>query len=114
MRKGAAASGLSVARFAVANRHLFRFYADADRNLRPCGTVQLDVENLSTIAVFDIPIVALSDRRHLFASLNRALAVAIAAVIASHVAADHRAGHGTAGRRDVSSATANRRNSLSD
>jgi hypothetical protein len=61
---------------------------------------------LSAIVIFDIPIIGLSARGHLLASLDRAFAVAVVPVVASDVGANRRAGHGAASRRNVSSATA--------
>ena len=83
-------------------RRLFRLDADTHRNLGSRGIVQLGVENLPAVGIFDVPIIGLSTRGNLLAALYRALAVAIATIIAPRIASHHRARHRTAGRRDVS------------
>jgi hypothetical protein len=51
-------------------RRLLRLDADTHRNLGSRGIVQLGVENLPAVGIFDVPIIGLSIRGNLLAALS--------------------------------------------
>jgi hypothetical protein len=57
-------------------KRLFRLDADTHWNLGSRGIVQLGVENLPAVGIFDVPIIGLSTRGNLLAALHRGIGLA--------------------------------------
>src|SRR5205823_5101245 len=64
------------------------------------------MENLSTIGIFDIPIVGLCTGGIFLAALYAKLAVSVGPIVASNIASYRRSCHRSTGSRDISTAAA--------